>query len=101
MDKIVKKSLEFGVGVGYITVEALEDAMDRLAKGGKISKTDGEKMVRELVSKYEIAGSKYSKDVQARLDKFVKQAPFATKKDIADLNAKINRMGKTAKKRRK
>jgi polyhydroxyalkanoate synthesis regulator phasin len=101
MDKIVKKSLEFGLGVGYITVEALEQAMDRLAKEGKISKKDGEKMVRELASKYEIAGKKYSREVQARLDRFVNQAPFATKKDIADLNAKINRMGKASKKRKR
>lgn len=101
MDKIVRKGLEFGLGVGYITVEALEEAMDRLAREGKISKKDGEKMVRELVSKYEITGSKYSREVQARLDRFVKQAPFATKKDIADLNAKIARMGRPARKRRK
>jgi polyhydroxyalkanoate synthesis regulator phasin len=101
MDKIVRRSLEFGLGVGYITVEALERAMDKLAKEGKISKKDGEKMVRDLASKYEIAGRKYSDEVQARLDRFVNQAPFATKKDIADLNAKLDRIGKTARKRRK
>lgn len=101
MDKTVKKGLEFGVGIGYITVEALDDLLDQLAKKGKISKAEGEKMVRDLASKYQTAGKGYSKEVQARLDKLMKQAPFATKKDIADLNAKIDRMGKAAKKRRR
>ena len=101
MDKNVRKGLQFGVGVGYIAVEALEEAMDRLAKEGRIDQKDAEKMVRELAAKYRLAGKEYSKEVQAKLDKFVKQAPFATKKDIADLNAKIDRVSKAAKKGRK
>jgi polyhydroxyalkanoate synthesis regulator phasin len=101
MDKNVKKGLQFGVGVGYIAVEALEEAMGRLAKEGRINQRDAEKMVRDLATKYRLAGNEYSKEVQAKLDKFVKQAPFATKKDIADLNAKIDRMAKASKKRKR
>jgi polyhydroxyalkanoate synthesis regulator phasin len=98
---MVKKSLEFGLGVGYITVEALNDAMDRLAKEGKISRKEGEKMVREVMSKYHVKGAAYSKEMQANLDRIMKAAPFATKKDIANLNAKIDQMSRAMKKRRK
>ncbi|VVB76863.1 Poly(hydroxyalcanoate) granule associated protein (phasin) [uncultured archaeon] len=116
MDEFVKRGLKFGLGVSYITLDAVNDALDRLAKEGKISKADGEKMVRELTAKYTAERAQRVKEAQARMQKRMKEmqkemqkqfdgaikaAPFATKKDVASLNAKIEAMSKLLKKHRK
>lgn len=94
MDEIIKKGLEFGLGVTYITVEALNEAMTTLEKEGKISRKEGQKMVQQMARKYQAKGTKYARDVQTQMDRLIKASPFATKKDIAELTEKINEISK-------
>ncbi len=93
MDKRVKKGLEFGMGLAYITAGAMKDAADMLEKKGKISHKEGEKMVRATIKQYQAQSVKYAKDVQVQINSLMKKAPsFASKKEIAELNAKIDKV---------
>jgi polyhydroxyalkanoate synthesis regulator phasin len=95
MEKNMKKWIEFGLGVAAITGEALNEAMTKLEKEGKISRKDGKRMVDAMISKYKSKQSKYESDARAQMASFMKTLPFATKKDIADLNRKISSMSKS------
>lgn len=101
MDKIVKKGLEFGMGLAYITAGALKDAADILEKKGKISHKEGEKMVRATVKQYQAQSIKYAKNVQSQINSMTKKAPFASKKEMAELNAKIDKVIKQMSKQKK
>jgi polyhydroxyalkanoate synthesis regulator phasin len=100
MDELMKKGLELGLGITAITVGALTEAMNKLEKEGKISRKEGERMVRDVVDKYHAKNKKYMDDMQKQLEGLMKSMPFATKKDIENINARIERMFKQSKKRR-
>ncbi len=112
MDKFVKKGLEFGAGMTAITLEAITNAVNKLEKDGKIDKKEGEKMVQDVISKYKAASKKYAADVQSQIDQSMKGNPIVTKKDIKNINArldkeiknlnsKISKMAKPSKKSKK
>ncbi|MGA3020883.1 MAG: hypothetical protein ABSD68_02960 [Candidatus Micrarchaeales archaeon] len=101
MDQLVKKGLELGLGITAITVGALTEAMNKLEKEGKISRKEGERMVHDIVNKYHANNKKYMTDMQKQLDGLMKAMPFATKKDIDSINAKIERIFKQTKKKRR
>ena len=101
MGKMVKKSIEFGIGAAYLTVEALHAALDTLEKDGKISKKDSERLVKETVKKYEVQGGKYAKKVRHEMDSIAKSTSFATKKEMDELNVKIESISKQLGKRKR
>ncbi len=104
VDKSVKQGIvEFGIGVvSYVAVDAIANAIKNLEKEGKLNRKEGEKMMRDAVNKYQAKSSEYAKDIQSRVDELmkagIKSAPFATKQDIENLNAKIERLSKLSKK---
>ncbi len=101
MDKMVKKGLEFGMGVAYITASALKEAANILEKKEKISHKEGERMVRATVRQYQAQSVKYAKSVKVQINRMAKKAPFASKKDMAELNAKIDAVIKQMNKRKR
>ena len=102
MDKFVKKGMEFGVGVAYMAVKAMNGALDKLEKEGKIDRKDSERLVRETVKKYEAQGEKYAKNVKSQMDSLTKSAaPFVTKKEMKELNDRIDSISKLLSKRKK
>ena len=101
MDKFVKKGMEFGVGVAYMAVKAMNGALDKLEKEGKINKKDSERLVKETVKKYEAQGEKYAKSAKKEMDSLAKSAPFVTKREMKELNAKIDSISKRLSKRKK
>ena len=101
MEQMVKKGMEFGVGVAYLTVEALHGALNKLEKEGKINKKDSERLVKETVKKYEAQGEKYAKSAKKEMDSLAKSAPFVTKREMKELNAKIDSISKRLSKRKK
>jgi len=102
MDKLVNMGMKFGVGVAYIAVKAMNGALDKLEKEGKINKKDSERLVRETVKKYESQGEKYAKTVKNQMDGLTKSAaPFVTKKEMKELNDRIDSISKMLSKRKK
>lgn len=94
IDKHIKTGLEFGVGLTYLTIGALTQVAKKLEKEGKINRKDSEKLVKDFLKQYQSEGGKYAKQAEA----YMKKNPFATKKDIAEINARINQINKLIKK---
>jgi len=89
--------VEFGIGiVSYVAADAIVTAVKKLEKEGKLNRKEGEKLVHDVVQKYQTAGRKYGKDLQSHIDSVmeesIKASPFATKKDIDDINRKLDRI---------
>lgn len=98
MDKIVRKSIEFGLGVAYITAGALSDALMQMEKKGAISPREGARLVRKTADQYRTQSVKYAKDVRVQINKMAKTAPFATRKEIKDLTAQVDKLLKQVEK---
>jgi polyhydroxyalkanoate synthesis regulator phasin len=101
MDKLMQKGMEFGVGVAYMAVKAMNGALDKLEKEGKINRKDSERLVKETVKKYEAQGDRYAKSVKSQMDGLMKSAPFVTKKEMKELNARIDSISKLLSNRKK
>jgi polyhydroxyalkanoate synthesis regulator phasin len=94
MDKLTKRGLEIGLGVAAITITALGEVMKDLEQQGKISRKDGEKMVRDMAKKYKVEGAKYAKRAQSQMNELMKSSPIVTRKDLDEINAKIEKINK-------
>lgn len=92
-ESIKKGLVEIGIGVAsYMIVNAVANEIKKLEKEGKLNKKDGEKMMNDAMNKYQTTKSKYAKDIQAQVNNLIKASPFATKKDIEALNAKMDKL---------
>lgn len=102
--KSIKDGLvEFGIGiVSYVAADAIVTAVKKLEKEGKLNRKEGEKLMHDVIQKYQTAGSKYGKDLQAHIDSVMEESirasPFATKKDVEDINRKLDRVVALSKK---
>lgn len=108
MDEKTKKELEeLGIGVASVAiVGVLAATIRKMQKEGKLNKKEGERMLHQAIAGIRSVSTKYAKVANADMDRVVKAgtkaSPFATKKEIAQLNAKIDKLTKLqkAKKRR-
>jgi polyhydroxyalkanoate synthesis regulator phasin len=104
MKKSNKKSdknglVEFGLGiVSFVVSDAMVNWIKKLEKEGKLTKKDGEKMMQDLIKKYNSTSSKFEKEVRSQVDDLIKASPIATKKDLDDINAKIEELRVLSKK---
>lgn len=101
MNRWVKKGLELGAGVTYITAEAALDAIEKLEKQGRIDKDEGRRMINELFRKSGMKESKMKKEIGKQISSMIKASPFATKKEMTRLNAKIDKLNSLLKKKRR
>ncbi len=103
MDKKTKKELE-GLGIGVasaVIVGVLATTVRKMQKEGKLNKREGEKIIKNTMAQVNAASTKYAGEAQEQVDKVlkasVKASPFATKKEIRDLNAKMDKLMKMQK----
>jgi len=96
---VVKKSILFGLGAVYLTKEEVEKFIKSLEKDGKITPTEGKKVVREVLNDAE---KKWKKSgIKNKIEKFLKDE-VAGKKTKAKKGAKKPvKKAKKAKSRRK
>ncbi len=95
--------VEFGMGVvSYVAADAIVTAVKKLEKEGKLNRKEGERFMKEVVEKYQTASRNYGKTMQSQIDSMmdeqIKSSPFATKKQVQDLNARLDRLAASSKK---
>lgn len=98
MDKNLKNGIKIGVGVAYLALDAMNNALEKLQKEGKISKKDSERLVQQMAKEYEAKGRKYAEQAQKQVDAMIKSNHLVTKKDLAKINAELVRLNKQIKK---
>jgi len=94
-----KKMGLFGIGVISLTQEKIEEFSQEMIKKGEISKEEGRRFVKEVLSEQE----KQMKELQNTIDGKVKEAleksGVAMKNDLASLEKKIENLEKTIQKK--
>ncbi len=97
MSEMFKKMGLFGIGVISLTQEKLEEFTQDMIKKGEMSREEGKKFVREVLSEQE----KQIKDVEDKINKKVKEtfekSGVVMKSDVEALERKIEELEKTVK----
>jgi len=94
MLSIIEKGLLTGIGFAAMTKDKVENLAKELIEKGGLSEKEGQALIDDLLKRSEEA----QKDLEARVVELVRGAmeklEVATKKDLAQLEAKIERLGK-------
>lgn len=94
MSEMFKKMGLFGIGVISLTQEKIEEFSQEMIKKGEISREEGRKFVKEVLSEQE----KQMKDLEDKINKRVKEtlgkSGVVMKSDIASLEEKIEKLEK-------
>lgn len=95
MSEMFKKMGLFGIGVVSLTQEKIEEFSQEMIKKGEMSKEEGKKFVKEVLSEKE----KHLKDIEKKINETVKEnirkSGIVMKSDIAALERKIEKLEKT------
>lgn len=100
MSDILRKMGLFGIGVISLTQEKLEEFTQEMIKKGEMSKEEGKKFVKEVLSERE----KQLEDIEDKITKKVKEtvekSGIVMKSDIKTLEKKIEALEKAVKSRK-
>lgn len=95
MSDMFKKMGLFGIGILTLTQEKIEEFSQEMIKKGEISREEGKKFVKEVLSEKE----KQLKDIEEKINEKVrenlKQSGVVMKSDIEALEKKIEKLEKT------
>ncbi|MCZ7400116.1 MAG: phasin family protein [Candidatus Methanoperedens sp.] len=95
MSDMVRKMGLFGIGVISLTQEKIEEFSQEMIKKGEMSKEEGKKFVKDVLSEKE----KQMKDIENKINKRVKEtlgkSGVVMKSDLAALERKIEKLEKT------
>jgi polyhydroxyalkanoate synthesis regulator phasin len=87
---VVKKALLAGLGAQ----EKVRELIDELVKKGEISKSQGAKIVKTWTEKADKRKENLSKDISELINKTFTRMNIPTKRDIQELNKKIDALTK-------
>ncbi|MDP2845413.1 MAG: phasin family protein [Candidatus Methanoperedens sp.] len=95
MSEMFRKMGLFGIGVISLTQEKMEEFTQEMVKKGEISKDEGKKFVKDILSQQE----KQLKEIEEKINETVrenlKKSGVVMKSDIASLERKIEKLEKT------
>jgi polyhydroxyalkanoate synthesis regulator phasin len=94
---ILRKMGLFGLGVISLTQEKLEEFTQEMIKKGEMSREEGKKFVREVLSEKD----KQLKEIEEKINKMVSEtiekSGLALKKDVQVLERKMEELEKAVK----
>jgi polyhydroxyalkanoate synthesis regulator phasin len=95
MSEIIRKMGLFSVGVFSLTQEKVEEFTQEMIKTGDISREEGKKFVKEVLSEKEKQLSDLEDKINENFEKVMKKSGVVTKSDISALEKKIDKLEKT------
>lgn len=94
MDNLIKKTILTGLGIASLTKEKAEKLVKDLIKEGEVSKGEGSKLVKELLEKVDTNKKAVEKQVENTVKNVLKKLNIPSKKDVVDLDKKIEKLDK-------
>lgn len=95
MSDMFKKMGLFGIGVITLTQEKIEEFSQEMIKKGEISREEGKKFVKQVLSEQE----KQMKELETRINERVKEtlekSGVVMRSDVTALEKKIDKLEKT------
>ncbi len=95
MSEKFKKMGLFGIGVVSLTQEKIEEFTQEMIKKGEMSKEEGKKFVKEVLSEKEKQLKDIEKKINEKVKENLKKSGIVMKGDIAALERKIEKLEKT------
>lgn len=89
MIDLIKKAMFTGIGVASLTKEKIEDVAQEFIDKGKLSETEGKKLVDELMVKSEESKEDVKKQVEELVNSTLANMNIAKASDIEELKAEI------------
>ncbi|WP_457575627.1 phasin family protein [Desulfomarina sp.] len=89
MIDLVKKAMLTGIGVASLTKDKIEDIAKEFAQKGKLSEQEGEKLVREMVTKTEESKEELKKQINTMIETTLAKTQFVRAADIEELHGEI------------
>lgn len=101
MIESLKKSLFTAIGLASMTRERIEEAAKKIACEAKMSEAEGKKFVDEVIQKANDAKVGIEKTVAEKVEAVLKKMNVPTRKEICDLEVRLDRIEEALKHRGK
>ena len=95
MSELIRKMGLFSVGVFSLTQEKVEEFTQEMIKKGDISREEGKKFVKDVLSEKEKQINDLEDKINENVEKVMKKSGVVMKSDIAALEKKIEELEKT------
>lgn len=95
MSETFRKMGLFGIGVISLTQEKVEEFSQEMIKKGEISKEEGKKFVKEILSEKEKQLKDIEEKINERVRENIKKSGVVMKSDITALERKLEKLEKT------
>ena len=92
MFDLIKKTMLTGVGLAAMTKDKVEELAKELSEKGKLSEKEGKDLLDGLLKKSEEAKKDLEGKIEGVVRKTLEKLNIATRKDIDELTAKIERL---------
>ncbi len=92
MRSLIRTAVMTGVGLVVLTKDKVEELANEVIKEGKLSEKEGEDLIKELKERSQQAQKSLEEKVEAMVREATAKLDVATKDDIAQLKAKIERL---------
>jgi polyhydroxyalkanoate synthesis regulator phasin len=90
----VRKVLLAGVGALALTVEAVEDLVEKLVERGELTEEEGRKLIQDIMDKRKKDAKKAEEELNKRVDDLMSRFEIPTKAEFEDLSVKIDALSK-------
>jgi poly(hydroxyalkanoate) granule-associated protein len=90
----VRKVCLAGVGAVALTVDALEDLVEKLVERGELTEEEGRKLINDVWSKRKKDAKKAEDEVNKRVDDLMSRFDIPTKAEFEDLSTQISEVSK-------
>ncbi len=94
MSEMLKKMGLFGIGVISLTQEKIEEFSQEMIKKGEISREEGKKFVKEVLSEQEKQMKELEDKINKRVKETIEKSGMVMKSDISSLEKKIENLEK-------
>ena len=101
MSELIKKMSLFGIGVISLTQEKAEEFSAEMIKKGEISREEGKKFVKEVLSQKEQQVQDLEDKISEKINETLEKSGVVMKSDIEALEKKIEALEKTIKSMKK
>ena len=95
MSEMIRKMGLFGVGIVSMTQEKIEEFTQEMIKTGEISREEGKKFVKEILSEKEKQVNDLEEKINKKVNETIKKSGIVMKSDLDALEKKIEKLEKT------
>lgn len=99
MVDFLEKTLLLGLGAALWTKEKIEKTIKELEEKGKLTQTEGRQLMEEMITKGKEERETIRGVIQEEIKKVLETVQIASKNDIKNLEAEINKLKEQVSKR--